>query len=191
MTRPATFVPALFGGLFIAVLSLLPFVRAGNYCCCLWVVVGGLLAAYVTQQNHPWPITLGDGLRAGALAGLTGAVLALAAGMAIDLFYGDWASRYGADLLEAYPDGSAELRAQRRALTHDRGMLVATALFAVLYVAVDVTFAAIGGLVGVLFFKKPAPPRPLPGSPAPFATTASSPAPRESWPPVAPPDDTP
>jgi hypothetical protein len=37
--------PALWGGVFIGVLSALPLVNLGNCCCCLWVLVGGGLAA--------------------------------------------------------------------------------------------------------------------------------------------------
>jgi hypothetical protein len=36
--------PAFFGGLLIGVLSALPIVSAGNCCCCLWIVAGGMLA---------------------------------------------------------------------------------------------------------------------------------------------------
>ena len=34
------FQPALYGGLFIGVLSALPIINIGN-CCCLWVTAGG------------------------------------------------------------------------------------------------------------------------------------------------------
>ena len=47
--------PALLGGVFIGVLSALPIVSAGNLCCCLWVLSGGALAAYLLQQNQPVP----------------------------------------------------------------------------------------------------------------------------------------
>ena len=33
--------PALYGGLFIGVLSALPLINIGN-CCCLWVIGGGV-----------------------------------------------------------------------------------------------------------------------------------------------------
>jgi len=46
--------PALLGGLFIGVLSALPVVQICN-CCCLWIIGGGLLAAYLQQQNQPVP----------------------------------------------------------------------------------------------------------------------------------------
>ncbi len=45
--------PALMGGLFIGILSSLPYIKGGNVCCCLWVVSGGLLAAWLMQQNTP------------------------------------------------------------------------------------------------------------------------------------------
>ena len=69
--------PAIFGGLVIGVLSALPIISAGNLCCCLWVVSGGVVAAYVLQQNHPTPIANGDGAMAGLFAGLVGAVVHL------------------------------------------------------------------------------------------------------------------
>ena len=37
MPTPPKLQPALFGGLFIGVLSALPLVSVGN-CCCLWVI---------------------------------------------------------------------------------------------------------------------------------------------------------
>ena len=44
----------LLGGLFIGVLSALPCHQLGN-CCCLWIVGGGVLAAYLDQQNDQRP----------------------------------------------------------------------------------------------------------------------------------------
>ena len=36
----------------MGVLSALPIISAGNACCCLWVVSGGVVAAYLLQQNQ-------------------------------------------------------------------------------------------------------------------------------------------
>ena len=49
--------PALLGGLFIGVLSVLPIVSAAN-CCCLWVIVGGVLVVYLQQQKKPTPVEI-------------------------------------------------------------------------------------------------------------------------------------
>src|SRR5258708_17954072 len=59
----------------MGVLSALPIVAAGNICCCLWVVCGGAIAAYLLQQNQSTPITPGDGALVGLLAGLVGALV--------------------------------------------------------------------------------------------------------------------
>ena len=40
----------------MGVLSALPLVAAGNLCCCLWVVSGGAIAAYLLQQNQSAPL---------------------------------------------------------------------------------------------------------------------------------------
>ena len=40
----------LLGGLFIGVLSALPIINLAN-CCCLWIVGGGAIAAYLGQQE--------------------------------------------------------------------------------------------------------------------------------------------
>ena len=66
---PAKLQPALLGGIVMGVLSVLPFVNLVNACCCGWVLFGGALAAYLMQQNHPAPITAGDGAIVGLLAG--------------------------------------------------------------------------------------------------------------------------
>ena len=52
--------PALLGGLVLGVLSGLPLVNMGNACCCLWVIAGGVIAAYLLQQRQSVPITSGD-----------------------------------------------------------------------------------------------------------------------------------
>lgn len=67
--------PALLGGVFIGVLSALPFVRAGNICCCLWVVVGGLLTVYLQQQSRPEPVEAGEAILGGLLAGVVGTLV--------------------------------------------------------------------------------------------------------------------
>src|SRR5205823_9286446 len=69
-------------------LSALPIVSAANICCCLWVVSGGLVAAYVFQQQHSAPISAADGALAGLLAGIFGALIHTALSIPIDLIIG-------------------------------------------------------------------------------------------------------
>src|SRR5262245_1265280 len=72
----------------MGVLSALPLISLGNACCCLWVILGGVVAAYVFQQNHAAPITPGDGALVGLLAGLMGAVIQLVLSVPISLIVG-------------------------------------------------------------------------------------------------------
>src|SRR5260221_7220493 len=82
---PSKSQPYLVGGLVIGVLSALPIISAGNLCCCLWIVSGGMVAAYLLQQNQAAPITPGDGAWVGLLAGLVGAFVHLVLSIPITL----------------------------------------------------------------------------------------------------------
>ena len=57
MKNNAMLMPAVWGGFFIGVLSALPIVGAANLCCCLWVICGGMVAAYLlsrcTERRSP------------------------------------------------------------------------------------------------------------------------------------------
>ncbi len=65
----------------------LPIVAAGN-CCCLWVVGGGVIAAYLFQQNHSAPITPGDGALVGLFAGLIGAFVQFLVAIPVSILVG-------------------------------------------------------------------------------------------------------
>ena len=69
----------------MGVLSALPIIAAGNVCCCLWVVSGGVVAAYLFQQNQTTPITPADGALVGLLAGLAGAFVQVLVKIPIDI----------------------------------------------------------------------------------------------------------
>src|SRR5688572_30580798 len=80
--------PALVGGVVMGLLSALPIVSAGNLCCCLWVVTGGVVAAYLLQQNQPAPLAPGDGALVGLLAGVFGAIISVLLSIPISFFVG-------------------------------------------------------------------------------------------------------
>src|SRR3954451_12823021 len=102
--------PAILGGLFIGILSSLPYVRGANVCCCCWVVVGGLLTTYLRQQQQPEPIETAEAILGGLIAGAIGAMLTL---------IGNWAFQSGAaslavdrlrEQLDANPGVSPQMR---------------------------------------------------------------------------------
>ena len=68
--------PALAGGMFLGLLSSIPIISAGNCICCMWVLGGGGIAAFLLTKQRPAGITYGDGAFAGVLSGLFGAIVA-------------------------------------------------------------------------------------------------------------------
>src|SRR3954452_1863985 len=72
----------------MGVLSALPLVSVGNVCCCLWVIGGGIVAAYLLQQNQATPITPADGALVGLLAGLIGAIVQVVVSIPINIVVG-------------------------------------------------------------------------------------------------------
>jgi hypothetical protein len=83
---PLDFVqPALAGGMFLGFLSSIPFISAANCLCCMWVLLGGGIAATLLARQRPSGITYGDGAFVGVLSGLFGAVVGTIAHIPIQM----------------------------------------------------------------------------------------------------------
>jgi len=160
MPTPPKLQPALFGGLFIGVLSALPLINIGN-CCCLWVIGGGVLATYLMQQNHPYPITAADGALVGLLAGLIGGVIGTLLSIPVDMMMGPFQRQLIERILSSNPDFPAETRAM---LENMNVGAAATAFKLVFSVIIGLIFGMLGGLLGVALFKKKDMPPPPPGT---------------------------
>lgn len=153
--------PAFWGGLFIGVLSALPIVQAGNCCCCLWVVSGGVLAAYLRQQNSPYAIQASEGALVGLMAGIIGGVLTVILSIPMQAVTGPMQQRMLDWVLSMNPDMPSEMRDAIERASGEAGFHpLAIALTVVYYVVVGLVFGMLGGLLGVALFKKNAPPLP-------------------------------
>ncbi|HEX9365996.1 MAG TPA: hypothetical protein VF921_05180 [Vicinamibacterales bacterium] len=154
---PLKLQPALFGGLFIGVLSALPIINIGN-CCCLWVIGGGVLATYLMQQNHPYPIAAADGALVGLLAGLMGGLLGALLSIPIEMMMGPFQKQ----ILERILANSQDMPEQTRRMLENLNVgAVAIAFKLVFSVFIGAVFGMLGGLLGVaLFKKKDVPPPP-------------------------------
>lgn len=166
--NPAKMQPALLGGVAIGVLSALPVVNIGNFCCCAWVVLGGALAAYLMQQNHPAPINVGDGAIVGLMAGVIGAIVGSVLAIPISMAMGPFQMRVFERIMESSRDMPPEVREifeQMRGGMGGAAMMGATfiisLLFSLLFYSV---FGLVGGLLGAMMFKKQAPSPPPPAT---------------------------
>jgi hypothetical protein len=146
--------PALLGGVVIGVLSALPIVAAGNLCCCLWVVCGGVLAAYLLQQNQTAPLTAGDGAVVGLLAGVVGAFVSLLLSIPITIFIAPLERQF-LEQLSSSGNVSPEMRGYMSGAGGTSILLVVSFLFMLFAGPI---FSMLGGLLGAAIFRKPLPP---------------------------------
>ena len=153
--------PALLGGVFIGVLSSLPFVLGLNACCCLWVVLGGVLTAYLQQQNKATPIDAAEAVLGGLIAGLVGAVIATIATFAFSGFNAAMVQEQMRQQLESNPQVTPEMRDMMLRFFAGRNIML---LGAAIQIPLFAVFGMLGALLGMAIFKKkvpPAPPAPL------------------------------
>jgi hypothetical protein len=157
---PARLQPAVYGRLVIGVLSALPIVNLGNCFCCMWVIGGGALAAYLLQQNHPYPISAADGALVGLLAGVIGGVLSGILSIPLHVVTGPMQQQILQRVLS-----NADMPAETRAMLENMNTSARSGAMAVIGIffsaCIDLVFGMLGGLLGVaLFKKKDVPPPP-------------------------------
>ena len=154
--------PALWGGVFIGVLSSLPLVQFGNCCCCLWVLAGGALAAHLRQQSLPYQIAAAEGALVGLMAGAVGAFIATAISIPMQMMTGPIMQGWIDRMVAGNPDLPPELRdaMSRTRVGAAGGWIIGLLATLIIYPV----FALLGGLIGAAMFKKNLPPAPPPGT---------------------------
>ncbi len=152
---------AVVGGFTIGVLSALPIVGWAN-CCCLWILTGGLVSAYVQQQNQPAALTPGDGAIAGLVAGIIGAFVYVVMMVLVDTATGPFQARLVARLLESSQDMPPDMRVWLEEMSR-RGVGGVRYVLGFLFMLfVGSLFSTLGGVVGALMFRRQAIPPPSP-----------------------------
>ena len=142
----------LIGGAVTGTLSALPFIKVGNYCCCLWLVAGGVVAAYVLQQNQEAPITPGDGALAGLFAGIIGAFIFLVLSIPIAIVMAPMQRAMMERVInESGNNIPPEFRQFLTSLMSGPLQVVFGFVFTLVFGAI---FSTLGGLLGASIFKK-------------------------------------
>ena len=162
--------PAVIGGVLLGLLSSIPFINWVNACCCLWAILGGILASYLYVKNSPAPASAGDGAIVGAIAGIVGGLISLIIGIPLAIATSSMMQGMMVSWIESMDPQQAQLfRTQLAASSTVSGAIVNGLIQAVLLFI----FAIIGGLIGIPLFEKrkggPVPPPPPPTGGAPFA----------------------
>jgi len=158
----ARFQPALLGGLFIGVLSALPIIGLAN-CCCLWVILGGMLTVYLEQQNTPTPIETSAAALSGLIAGAIGGVISSIASVLTLRMAGGDQQQAIEQALSSIPQMPPETAEYIRTLFQGPALAFLSLAVTVPLYAV---FGMLGALLGAAIFRKKGTPDTTVGPPA-------------------------
>ncbi len=166
--KPGKLMPALYGGVIMGVISGIPILSVVNCFCCAGIMLGGFMAVFFYKkdltQSSP-PLTNGDGLGLGALAGLVGAVVTVILTAVVHLVFGA-AMGGGMQKLQDMGLGNQippETMKMIQGMMSDKGLIGITFVF---HLVIDPLFGLIGGLIGYAVFKSKT-PQVMPPPPAP------------------------
>src|SRR5690349_7202082 len=136
---------ALLGGVFIGVLSALPIINVANYCCCMWVISGGVLTAYLENQRDVHSITVARGAFVGLIAGIVGALVWLLASLALAPVLAPFQRAMTDALGRVVADADPAVRAQLEQLSTVAASPVRYVLGFVVQLFIGVAFGSAGG----------------------------------------------
>jgi len=155
--RSPMLVPALIGGGIAGFLSAVPIINIANCFCCLWIIAGGMLSAYLLSKESIRPLSSGDGAIVGIFSGIVAAVVEFiisipfqAINMRLMKSAMEWIQENSSELpsgWDRFMDPSAMETAVAWSLV---GLLISVVLFSVM--------GALGGILGITLFKKKTPP---------------------------------
>ena len=128
--------PALLGGLIVGVLSAIPLI---NYCCCIWTLGGGVLAAFIYIKSSPTPVKVGDGAMVGGLAGVVGGLIYFVLSLPINIFFGM---------------AAMQQQLYRSGVHLPFSGIVLVLLTSIVGAIILALLTALGGIIGVAIFEK-------------------------------------
>jgi hypothetical protein len=162
MQKPDKFIPALYGGLIMGVISAIPFVNLVNCLCCAGVLLGGFLAVFFYKSNFTpdtQPYSAGDCLAVGALAGVLGAFVSVVLASISVMIFGDVMREFMLRFLEEGGlDIPEDVMEEIRRAIEEAPTGMESVLFDLLFsLIIYPIFGLLGGLIGYGVWK-PKPP---------------------------------
>jgi hypothetical protein len=149
--------PAALGGLLIGVLSALPIVGAANCCCCLWIVAGGALSAYLAGHGRPISLAPSEGALIGGSAGIIGAFVWIPVALAVSALLSPLQQLFAGAILNNARDLPPEAREYLEGWGQSSSVLQFVFGFMMQFFMGGL-FGAVGGVLGAMFFRKDVPP---------------------------------
>lgn len=150
--KPGMFMPALIGGAVAGLLSGIPLL---NCLCCLWIIGGAMLSAYLFSKDSPIVLSAGDGAILGAFSGIIAAVVNSV--ISIPLHAANLAFIQGliervAEYSDEFPSGWETLFERSISEASFPMFMLSLMMSAIIFAALG----ALGGIIGIsIFGKKP------------------------------------
>ena len=146
--RQSMLKPALIGGIAEGVAGSIPILSMANLACCILVIGGGLLAAFLYMKGAPPSdqAPFGKGVRLGLLTGLFGAITFAAINIPIAMVLPDIA----AAVLQQTP----EVGLPPEIVELLSAVLPLAVFLSLLSLIIDPIFCVIGSVIGVAIFNK-------------------------------------
>jgi len=155
--KPDKVIPALYGGVIMALISTIPFLNFLNCICCAGIMLGGFFGVFFYKNNFTpdtLPYTSGDCMAVGAFAGLFGAVIGtILSFVSLALFgniMGEFVMQFLKNMNVEIP--SEALNAMQESMSS--GFTVFTMLIQLVSsLIIDTIFGLLGGLIGYSVYK--------------------------------------
>lgn len=152
--KPNKLMPALYGGIIMGVISGIPFLNIINCCCCAGILLGGALAVFFykkdLREGMP-PLTSGDAIELGALAGVFGAIIGTILTAGTFALMGNVSGEFMMEFMERFrdqvPPGTLE---QMEEQLREGGFTIINLVTSLI---IDTIFGLLGGLIGYAIFK--------------------------------------
>ena len=171
-SKPDKVIPALYGGIIMALVSSIPFVSFINCFCCAGILFGGVMAVFFYKNNFTPdtpPFTAGDCIIVGLMAGIVGAVAGTFLSVVFVMMFGnvmvEFLTKWLHDMNVNIPEQA--WKALEDAAHNSAGLgTFVLQLFPNLFIYG--IFGLLGGLIGYSIFKPRnlmMPPHPMPPPP--------------------------
>lgn len=147
--RPNMLMPALIGGAVAGVLSAIPLV---NCLCCVWIIGGAVLSAYLLNKDSAVALTAGDGAIVGVFCGIVAAVV----DFVISIPFHAMSSRIFQNIMQRMAEYAEEMpEGWESWFERGLGDSIGWSMFGfVISLVVFSALGALGGIIGISLFKK-------------------------------------
>ena len=148
--KPSFFVPALIGGAVAGVLSGVPLLGC---LCCLWIIGGAMLSAYLLAKDSPILLTSADGAIVGIFSGIIAAIVEAFISLPFQPFNAEFISKF----MERFSQYAEDMPSGWESLLERSTTGISISMFFLGLVISAFIFAALGalgGIIGVSLFGK-------------------------------------